>query len=87
MWTVPKKTDKERTALSQNSNGEHGLAPSFKGSETVFSYVPNGKPHVFIRRLFRFCVLRPFHSLQADNTAYNRIPKPFAPSKHRQRLP
>ena len=36
-WTVPRSTDKEKSALSQNSGKSHGLAPDLKRSKAVFS--------------------------------------------------
>ena len=35
-WTVPQRTDKQKSSLSQNSGELHGLAPDLKRSKAVF---------------------------------------------------
>ena len=66
-WTVPRLTDKEKSAQSQNSGELHGLAPDFKRSEAVLQVDPLivAELHILRYRLFDFSPARKFSPIQA----------------------
>ena len=59
-WTVPRLTDKEKSAQSQNSGELHGLAPDFKRSEAVLQVDPLivVESHTLRHRLFDLVLSR-----------------------------
>ena len=66
-WTVPRSTDKEKSALSQNSGKLHGLAPDLKRSKAVFQVDPLivVGSHILRHRLFDFGPARGYSPIQA----------------------
>ena len=60
MWTVSQRTDKEKSAQSQNSGELHGLAPDFKRSEAVLQVDPLivVESHILRHRLFDLVLSR-----------------------------